>query len=166
MRAIIAVLLLGLLAGCASVSREECVAGDWATIGQRDGARGLDADAIFARHETACARVDVTPDRARWQQGYAQGLAQFCTPRGGLEAGRAGRIDRGVCPAASARGFQQGFELGRAAHRAEQRVQLARGDVRGAETESEQLAARLDLLAARAELARIEREIRAFQAGL
>lgn len=178
MRRIIAILVMGALAGCATVSREECATGDWAAIGARDGARGLDPDAIFARHQTACARVDVTPDRARWQQGYARGLAQFCTPQGGLEAGRAGRIYRDICPAAATPRFRQGFELGRAAHLAEERVRMAQADLRRASSAgaadgsaasvlaSDRLAAQLDLMSARAELDRIEREIRAFQAGL
>lgn len=188
--AVLGVTMLALLAGCASVSREECLAGDWTRIGERDGLQGLVPDAILARHDSACARVDVTPDRSLWQQGYAQGLARYCTPLGGLEAGRAGRIYRDVCPTASEPRFLQGFELGRAAHRAEERVRniereisqlQARGreilgaaaadDTPTASTEyigvqSQIQSLRLELLMARADLSRIEREIRSFRAAL
>ncbi len=188
--AVLGVAMLAVLAGCASVSREECLAGDWASIGERDGRQGLVPDAILARHDAACARVDVTPDRSLWQQGYEQGLARYCTPQGGLETGRAGRIYRDVCPAASETRFLQGFELGRAAHRAEERVRATEreisqlqarareilGAAAGDETpavsgeylglQSEIQSLRLDLMMARAELDRLEREIRGFRAAL
>ncbi len=188
---VLALLALGaLLAGCASVSREECLAGNWDVIGQRDGARGLVAETVFARHQTACARVDVAPDRALWEQGYAQGLRQYCTPRSGLDEGRAGRAYRGVCPAAQEAGFLRGHDLGRAAHRQEQRLRKIDSEIRRIEARNAALAAvpqdppdpaapaelaanrselaflRLERLQAQAALARVEREIRAFRAGL
>ncbi len=184
MRALTLILCLG-LAGCATVSREECLAGDWTAIGARDGAEGREATAIFARHTRACARVDVTPDRTAWQAGYDAGLRQFCTPLGGLRAGEAGRPDRGLCPAGAQSGFQTGHALGFSAHRQRARIddinreisnlrvrnrQLAsaEGDTLPREwhlNQSELLSLRLDLTLARNELARIEREIRAFRAA-
>ncbi len=186
----IAILLLGvLLAGCASVSREECLAGDWGAIGQRDGARGQVPETILARHERACARVDVTPDRAAWAQGHARGLAQYCTPRSGLEEGRAGRSYRGVCPATSEAGFLRGHDLGRAAHRQEMRLREIDSEISRLEAHIAALLAaqdgqadggaqaeiaasrsqisflRLERLQAHAELSRLEREIRAFRAA-
>ena len=182
MRRLALLLCLG-LAGCATVTREECLAGDWTAIGTRDGAEGREASAIFARHQSACARVDVTPDRAAWQTGYDAGLRQFCTPLGGLRAGEAGRPDRGLCPASAQRGFQTGYALGFSAHRQRARIsdveqeistlrarnrQLSSADPLPREwhlNQSELLSLRLDLTLARTELARIEREIRVFRAA-
>ena len=113
MRLIIALMACALLSSCASVSKEECIAGDWAAIGQRDGATGRVGDTQFARHIDACAKVQITPDRSAWARGYAAGLAQYCTPQSGLSEGLAGRTYRGVCPAPTRAGFQQAYDLGR-----------------------------------------------------
>lgn len=169
------VLAVLVLAGCASVSRDECVAGDWAAIGARDGAAGLVAEARLPRHANACARVGVVPDEAAYLRGHAQGLQSFCTPLGGLEAGEAGRAFRDICPAERAAGFREGYELGFAAHRARLRVEAAQRDLAGSQSlaadgtvvtaATDSILDRLALLEARAELARIEREIRAFRAA-
>ncbi|MGY6548000.1 MAG: DUF2799 domain-containing protein [Roseinatronobacter sp.] len=173
-----AFLVLLLLGACASVSREECESGDWAAIGQRDGATGRVAEVQFERHQRACARVDVTPDRMAWQAGYAQGLRQFCTPLSGLAEGEAGRSYRGVCPAEREAGFLRGHELGLAAFRQRSRIADLRRDLSranrvrvdgdgrliGADL-SEALFLRLEISQAEAELAQIQREIRAFRAA-
>lgn len=178
------VLALLLVAGCASVSREECVAGDWAAIGARDGAAGRVGDVQFDRHVQSCARVDVTPDRAALAQGYAAGLVQYCTPAVGLREGAAGRPYRGVCPTATEGAFLRGHDLGRAAWQQEQRIAALEREINAlsrlpapegedaaaqrqwAANQSEIFALRMQVFAARAELARIEREMRAFRAAL
>lgn len=182
---------LAILSGCASISREECVAGDWAAIGERDGASGRASEAQFARHVAACAKVDVTPERGTWQQGYARGLVTYCTPQTGLREGEAGRPYRDVCPAATEGRFLQGHDLGLSAHRQRARIQEIGREIAQLQrqnaafsiapvTENEALAAqrqrqanqseilmlRLEQTIARAELLRIEREIRAFRATL
>jgi hypothetical protein len=182
---------LGILAGalllsaCASVSREECLAGDWAAIGARDGADGRLGETQFNRHVAACAKVDITPDRTAWAAGYEAGLRQYCTPQTGLRVGEAGRIYQNVCPAASEPAFLRGHELGLAAYRQRQRIAEIEREISslrsessgllraGAEappewhsTQSERLALQLDLMVARSDLLRIEREIRAFRAAL
>lgn len=186
MRMTLALVTCALLASCASVSREECLAGDWVSIGSRDGAAGRVGTAQFERHMTACAKVDITPDRAAWAQGYEAGLRQYCTPVSGLREGEAGRSYRNVCPASSESGFLRGHDLGITAYRQRQRIseiereistlntrnaQLAASKDEAAQREwqanqSELLSLRLDLSLARAELSRIEREIRAFRAAL
>lgn len=183
LRLSLALVALSLLAACASVSREECLAGDWVSIGQRDGAAGRIGPAQFERHETACAKVAVVPDRTAWAQGYEAGLRQYCTPLSGLREGEAGTRYRDVCPTASEPGFLRGHELGLAAYRQRQRINDIAGEIGalnrssallagqdGAEAQAqanqtEALSLRLDLGFARAELARIQREIRAFRAA-
>ena len=184
MRSVIVLCGVLLMASCASVSREECVAEDWAGIGARDGAAGRVGDVQFDRHVQACARVDVTPDRASWAQGYEAGLRHYCTARVGLREGEAGRPYRGVCPAASEDTFLRGHELGRSAWQQEQRITameqelnaLGRasaglGDDEAARrqwvaNQSEAAILRLQILAAQTDLAAIRREIRVFRAGL
>ncbi|MBR3370310.1 MAG: DUF2799 domain-containing protein [Rhodobacteraceae bacterium] len=186
--AVLPVLAFAVLASCASISREECLQGDWAAIGLRDGAAGERADAQFDRHVRQCAKVDVTPQRSEWQRGYDQGLQRFCTPLSGLSEGQGGRINRNLCPAALAAGFDQGHALGLREHAQRVRIQsilnemsglrernhvivaaLAATDNAGLRAElhnnqSELLRLQLDLGFERAALSRVEREVRAFRA--
>ncbi|MFN4056819.1 MAG: DUF2799 domain-containing protein [Roseinatronobacter sp.] len=116
MRALLALMGVLVLASCASVSREECLAGDWVSIGQRDGASGQDGPAQFSRHIRACEKVAVVPDQSAWARGYQQGLVRYCTPAVGLEEGLAGRSYRGVCPVATQARFLEGLNIGRAVY--------------------------------------------------
>jgi len=66
MRLLIAIALLFGLAACASVSREECLAGNWEEIGFRDGTNGQFSSYI-QQHVKACQKVEVTPDPVAWE---------------------------------------------------------------------------------------------------
>lgn len=186
-RAVIAMALV--LSGCASLSEEECLSGDWGGIGLRDGAAGLVAEAQFARHVKACEKAGVTPQRAAWQQGYAQGLQRYCTPAKGLDEGLAGRSYRNVCPDASETAFLRGYRVGERDHAARQEVrrietEIARLQSRNVQitgllatqdnpalrlelrnNQSEILRLQLELGFARAEAARTRRAVAEFRAG-
>jgi hypothetical protein len=84
------------LAGCATLSEQECRSGDWDAVGREDGAAGAKADQ-FERHRKACARHAIEPQEAAWRAGYARGLEEFCTPKGGYLAGRDGRGHKELC---------------------------------------------------------------------
>jgi hypothetical protein len=186
MRMSIAIFACAILASCASVSKEDCIAGDWVTIGARDGLAGRVGDSQFARHTDACAKVQVTPDRSAWAQGYAQGLAQYCTPQSALREGLAGRTYRGVCPQATQASFQRAYDLGRNVY--DQKQVIAQIDseastlrsraaqISGAtdpglvnervSIDSDLLHLRLMRMSEQAKLARMERDVAAFRAGL
>jgi len=105
-------LLCLLLAGCASLSKNECLTGDWRTIGYEDGAEGQPRERIGA-HQQACAEYGITPDFTIYQQGYDQGLILFCTPRQGFFKAKSGYVYTGICPAELEEGFLQGYDGGR-----------------------------------------------------
>jgi len=181
--------LVLVLSGCASLSEEECLSGDWGGIGLRDGASGQVAEGQFARHVKACEKAGVAPDRASWQAGYARGLQSYCTPTKGLDEGLAGRSYRNVCPAGSEAGFLRGYRIGKSDHDAHQEVrrieseisqvqsriaqitgQLATQDNPALQLElrnnqSEILRLQLDLGFARALAARTRRAVAEFRAG-
>lgn len=110
--ALIAVLLALAASGCASLSERQCRSGDWTAIGRADGAKGLPAKEI-ERHREACAAHGVAPDEPRYRAGHEQGLAEYCTPRGGYVTGRSGGTYRDACPAARADAFLQAHRHGR-----------------------------------------------------
>lgn len=183
--------LAAFLASCASISREDCVEGDWYGIGERDGRSGHVADSRFARHTDACARVEIRPDRSQWDRGYEAGLAHYCTPQSGLREGRAGRSYRGVCPAATEPRFMQGHSLGMAENRQRERIRRTEREIRQLTAQNRELRdqlddhddsrdlrrqlrnnraeltrLRVDLRLARSALIAAERESRSFLAGL
>jgi hypothetical protein len=112
--ALIVVLLAAALGGCASLTKSECRTGDWTAIGHADGERGLPASELD-KHVDACKDHGVTPDAARYRAGHAQGLAAFCTPRGGYVAGRSGEGETAACPA-TAKDFREAHRRGRDVH--------------------------------------------------
>lgn len=188
-RFLTALATLALITGCASLSEEQCLSGDWDGIGHRDGSAGVVAETQFARHVKACSDLRISPNRAAWQAGYARGLQGYCTPRNGLDEGLQGGRYNDVCPAASEPGFLHGFRIGADDKKARQKVRrlqddIARLDSRNAQilaalssgndaglrselrrNRAEILRLRLDLGFARAEAARSRRAVSDFRAG-
>lgn len=103
------------LAGCASLSKDECAIADWYAIGIEDGSNGQDMSRLGA-HRKACAKVGVTPDTDRYTEGRLVGLQSFCTYQRGYSAGKWGRSSQTVCPAGPLeaefiRGYNAGLPL-------------------------------------------------------
>lgn len=83
--------------GCASLSKDECLNANWEDIGVRDGAYGRPEEYLI-QHSTACARVNVVPDRGAWLHGHARGLERFCVPQRAYQIGESGQnFDAGIC---------------------------------------------------------------------
>lgn len=90
MRVAIALLLgAGFLASCASISPEQCRAGDWRGIGISDGENGR-SESYVSRHQDACGKVGIVPDVAAWNAGREIGLERYCTPQNAYRIGRDG----------------------------------------------------------------------------
>ncbi len=85
-----------LLSGCATLSKEECMTGNWEAIGYGDGAAGRSAQRI-SEHNKACAKVGVAPDYQAWRKGREQGLTQYCTANNAYQMGLRGQPLNAVC---------------------------------------------------------------------
>jgi hypothetical protein len=59
------------LAGCATLSAEDCRAIDWYWIGEYDAEVSAN---LIGDYTVQCAAFDVQPDLARYVQGRARGL--------------------------------------------------------------------------------------------
>src|SRR3569833_2005101 len=116
----VAVTLLG-LAGCASMSKDECLAVDWRTVGYEDGVQGYPGDHI-AQHRKACAKYGVRADLALYQEGRNQGLREFCQPINGYNIGVRGGAYRGVCPSQLEPTFLRAYNAGHDLHVMVERV--------------------------------------------
>jgi hypothetical protein len=89
-------LLALILAGCASMSEDECRLADWEAEGVAAGVNGRSADS-FQRLAQACNRFGIAPDFAAFEEGRERGLQTFCTPNGVYSSGLRGQGDPGTC---------------------------------------------------------------------
>lgn len=96
----------------ASVSESQCTAGDWETIGYRDGALGYRSSRLLA-HQDACIPHGVTPDREAYQLGWREGIEEFCDPTNGFELGQSGDGHDNVCPTPQRDAFLAAYDRGR-----------------------------------------------------
>jgi hypothetical protein len=118
---VIALLGLGGLSGCASMSQEECRLADWYTVGYEDGVRGNSGDRI-GQHREACAEHGIAPDFQAYQSGREAGLREFCRPANGFRLGSGGRNYNGVCPGDLESEFLTAHQDGRHLYRLQSRV--------------------------------------------
>lgn len=139
----IAVLMLMFLAGCASLSKEECSVADWYSIGLEDGSKGYDMSRLGA-HRKACAKVGVVPDADRYAQGREVGLQTFCTRERGYYEGERGRAYRGVCPPQFEPLFMQGYLAGQEVYRINQDIRRLEGELTQIRQEIADIRAGLD----------------------
>lgn len=110
------------LAACsATMSKDECRAVDWRTVGYEDGVAGYSGERI-GQHRRACAEYGVTPDLDAYRAGRAEGLREYCQPHNGYRAGVSGAPYYDSCPAELAPAFVAAYQSGRELYVRERRV--------------------------------------------
>jgi len=99
MKSSIFIILVGLMifAGCATLSKEECLSGNWRDLGVKDGFNGESAVRIEA-HRKACAKHGIRPDERQYLEGRTEGLREYCQIDNAFTSGLNGRQYQGVCP--------------------------------------------------------------------
>jgi len=118
---LIAVISLLLISGCASLSESQCVAGDWETVGYRDGIAGKQSTQLL-QHQNACMKHGAVPDRNAYLAGWEDGVRQFCLPGNGFTAGEAGRSFANICPDDLQDAYYAAYQEGR-------RLYLAKSEI-------------------------------------
>ena len=134
-----AVLVLG--AGCAgkpTVSENQCRAGDWQTIGYRDGASGVDSSRLL-KHQEACGEYAIVPDRNSYLAGWDEGLLTYCTADNGFQQGLHGRALNGVCRAELREPYATAHADGRQLYVARRDVNQLRQTLRNQQNRLEQI---------------------------
>lgn len=126
------------LTGCqsGSVSESQCLAGDWQSVGYRDGVHGLRSSELL-EHDNACVKHGVYPDRDQYLIGWQQGIREYCEPDNGYAVGERGAGHNNVCPADQRDAFLAAYHDGR-------QLYLARVDVANLEQRIAQREARLE----------------------
>jgi len=146
--ALIGLGLLAGLAGCSSMSANECMATDWRTVGYEDGVSGYSGDRV-GKYRKACGKHGVTPDLGQYQAGREQGLKEFCRPMNGFRLGESGRGYNGVCPASLDGPFVEAYESGRRLYTLRDRVDHTAGQIESMRVESDRLDANIASAATR-----------------
>jgi len=144
----LAMVAVALSACVTTMSREQCLATDWAGVGFQDGARGY-AASRYGAHQTNCSEAQVVPDQAAYQSGRRNGLRTYCRPVNAYRAGARGDRYNGVCPSRIEPAFIYAFEAGKRIHafntainRISRRMDRAERDLRGLERRIPELEAR------------------------
>ena len=126
------------LAGCNSMSAQECQSTDWRTVGYEDGVNGYSGDRI-GRYRNACSEHGITPDLAQYQTGRDQGLTEFCKPANGFRVGARGAGYSGVCPADLDESFVDAYQSGRQLYVLRSRVGSAHDQIYSMRAELDQI---------------------------
>jgi hypothetical protein len=126
------------VASCATMSKDQCLAGAWGEVGYRDGSEGRPMS-VLADHERACAEYGVAPDPVAYRSARADGLNGYCRWERGFEEGRNGDTYHGVCTPAQEDEFLPAYRDGQIVHAAEQALSSARSSVSGLGSRLEEL---------------------------
>ncbi|MFW5926464.1 MAG: DUF2799 domain-containing protein [Wenzhouxiangella sp.] len=134
----VAVCSFVVVAGCATMTPEECAVADWEHLGERDGRSGQSPE-YFARRASDCAEAGYDADQAAWRRGWDRGIVDFCTPGSGFREGLEGHGYDHICPGHLEDRFLDGYEAGVAIHDAETRLDRTRSEIERAEKRLEEL---------------------------
>ncbi len=111
--ALLVALLATVLSGCAtpSLSKNQCLEGDWRRIGFDDGRAGFTPSRVD-RHTEACEELGIVPNGGDYRAGWNDGVRGFCTSGQGLRNGQAGESYHGLCPPDLEPAFLSGYDQG------------------------------------------------------
>ena len=110
---------------CATLSKQECLNGNWGEIGFRDGTNGRMSDYLQS-HAKACAKSGVVPVQNLWEAGRQKGLPVYCVPSKAYAEGKRGRELRPVCPAAQLGALQSANAKGLEFHELTEEIKKLR----------------------------------------
>ena len=100
-----------IFAGCASVSKEDCLLTDWYEIGRVDGRQGKPRTTFQGRAK-ACLEHGISADRQAYYNGHDLGLKYYCSEQKGIELGQKGLPYQSVCPLQLEPDFRAGYHKG------------------------------------------------------
>ena len=115
---------VAVLAGCTTMTKEQCLAGAWGEKGYQDGLSGCRPNRLDD-HAQACAKYGAAPNPSAYLSAREDGLRTYCTWESGFRQGRQGNSYGGVCAPAEERDFLPAYEDGRRIYEVEQAVSSA-----------------------------------------
>lgn len=139
---------LALVSGCATLSESQCVASDWETVGYRDGMAGTQSSQLL-KHQNACVKHGVVPDREAYLAGWDQGVRQYCMPENGFSAGEHGKSYTNVCPEEMQASFYAAYQEGRQLYVAQSEINTLNRQISQKEYRLKQIATEISSTDAR-----------------
>ena len=115
---------VALLAGCTTMTKEQCLAGAWGEKGYQDGLSGYRTSRLDD-HAQACAKFGVEANPGAYLSARDDGLRTYCTWESGFRQGRQGNSYGGVCSLAEERDFLPAYQDGQRIYIVEQAVSSA-----------------------------------------
>jgi len=99
LKMIVYLIALSSLMGCshATLSRDDCVRGDWLALGVQDGMNGKTVGELNL-HKQACLDYGITPDSKSYLTGREKGLLEYCRLDNAVTSGLNGQLYQSVCP--------------------------------------------------------------------
>jgi hypothetical protein len=133
MKRLILSMFIVALAGCATLSKEECRQGNWHAIGLKDGMEGEPA-ARLALHREACSEYGVRPDERSYLDGRTSGLQSYCQLENAIATGLRGETYHAVCPHGIDGEFRRRHSAAYAVYEARSRMESIESSIRSAES--------------------------------
>lgn len=100
------------LSACASISEDQCAAGNWLERGYKDGIKGVSSSKI-SKYADKCSKYGFQMNSQSYLKGYEDGVTQYCTYEQGLSLGENGSAFNQVCSGGRGVAFAQGYDAGR-----------------------------------------------------
>ena len=97
MNRITGILSLIVLTGCATLSKQDCMQGDWYGVGSKDGHAG-ETSSRLSDHIKACNEYGIAVDNNAYMAGREQGLKDYCRLENAFIVGLNGQPYHHVCP--------------------------------------------------------------------
>lgn len=123
-----AVATIAVLAGCATMTKAECEAGDWRSVGMADGSNGRPL-AYLDQHNAACADHGIPVNRQLYEAGRNDGLRVYCRLDRAEREGREGRTYYNVCTGDVGVGFNRVYLDAKAIHDIDRQVTSMRREL-------------------------------------
>lgn len=130
------------LMSCETISESECVAGNWADIGYRDGVDGKNRTRI-AKYVEKCGEFGQGVDRNTYLTNYEVGLSHYCVYDKGFALGENGSSYNAVCEGPQAADFRAGYDDGHADYELRQTYDRFESDIESALDEVDDVETRL-----------------------
>ncbi len=131
-----------LMTSCETISESECVAGNWADIGYRDGVDGRSRSRI-ADYVKQCGEYGQDVNRRIYLSSYETGLTHYCIYDKGFSLGENGNSYNSVCQGDGAVQFRAGYDDGYAKYELRKKYNAFEYDINDLEEKIEDI--RLEL---------------------
>ncbi len=104
-----------MLGNCATISKQSCMTDSWYDVAFKGAMNNHDRADHIKDVTNTCGKLGIGVDLDVYEQGFQDGMRQFCEPNNGYQWGLQGRAYNGVCasPAFSAayRDGQEDFNI-------------------------------------------------------